>query len=265
MMPVCPDIWDVLHDATVTAATGLLPGTISLTIECDYLRDRFSSPGGSFLLSLDGCTKFQFRSWQDDLPIITSIETIGQLRLWLLSADQREQHCQIHCQFHGREGGGSLEVIAESARLQLDTGAQISLAEIAAVADAYWTDCSHHIQTQPDVTNDLQQRLKGTESLKQLTERFSAEKNFDTELELTPGALRLFIDRYLRGELTASELENVADLVEQRVEYVPEPLGAVMAQVLFEMSSPEVNGTITPELAKKWKTVLRKPDDANES
>jgi len=260
-MPACPDIWDVLHDATVTAATGLIPGTISLTIECDYLRDRFSSPGGSFVLSLDGCTKFQFRSWQDDTPITTSIETIGHLRLWLLSADQREQHCQIHCQFHGREGGGSLEVVADSARLQLDTGTPIALAEICAVADAYWTDFSHHVQTQPDATNDLHQRLKGTESLKQLTERFVAEKNFETELELTPGTLRLFVDRYLRGELTAIELKNVADLIEQRVEYVPESLRTVMAQVLFEVSSPEVNGVITAELAEKWKTVLRRADD----
>jgi hypothetical protein len=259
-MQACPEIWDVLHDAEVIAAESLIPGAVSITLECDYLRDRFSSSGGSFVLNLDGCSKFQFRSWQDDLPIITSIDTIGSLRLWILSADQREQHCQVHCQFHGREGGGSLEVIAESARLRLDTGEPISFAQISAVASAYWTDFSHRIQTQPTPANDLRQRISGTESLDQIEQRLAAEDRFETQLELTPGTLKLFIDRYLNGDLSAIELENIADRMEQRLEYVPPSLSEVIATVLFEISAPDVNGGISRERAEQWKAALTKPD-----
>lgn len=255
-MESCSDIWDVLHDAIIIAAEGTIPGIVSLRIECDHLRDRFIAPGTAFILTLDGCAKFEFRSWQEELSITTSVEAIGQLRLWLLSAERREEQCRVRCQFLGREGGGSLEVVAESAQLVLDTGDAISWAQISAVASAYWIDFSHGVQVQPTPANDLRKRIRGTEILEQLERSLAAEGQFETALELTPGTLGLFIDRYLNGELSANDLENIAEHMELRVEYLPESMSHVIAQVLFEISTPDVNGAITAERAGSWKSAL---------
>ena len=158
-MELCPEIWNVLHDATVIAVNGSVPGAVSLRIECDYLRKRFETGGEHFVLVLDSCTKFQFRPWEDNLPIVTNLDALGAAGLWILSADQREEHCQIHCQFdYGREGGGSLEVTANSASLQLDSGAPVSLTEIKAVAHSYWDEWSRRgplVQQAKEIAKDI--------------------------------------------------------------------------------------------------------------
>ena len=142
-MRVCPDIWNVLHDATLIAAAGSIPGTVALTLECDYLRKRFPVRGEHFVLILEGCSRFQFRPWDEQLPVVSNLAAIAAERLWILSADQRDEHCQIHCQLTGkRSGGGSLEIAAQSATLRLDSGATIEMAEIASVAESYWREWS---------------------------------------------------------------------------------------------------------------------------
>jgi hypothetical protein len=39
-MSHCPEIWNVLHDGTIVAMAGQVPGEVKLEIEADYLRGR---------------------------------------------------------------------------------------------------------------------------------------------------------------------------------------------------------------------------------
>lgn len=142
-MELCPEIWNVLHDGTLVGVSGSVPGRVVLTVECDYLRKRFATAGEHFVLVLEQCTKFQFRPWDENSPVVTNLDEIGAAGLWILSADPRDEHCQIHCQFTGqRSGGGSLEISGQSARLQLDNGTAIELPEITSVAESYWREWS---------------------------------------------------------------------------------------------------------------------------
>ncbi len=77
----------------------------------------------------------------------------------------------------------------------------------------------------------------------------------ETDFILNRSALSQFIERYLSGELTESELQEIGDLLEMTVEYEDGNEG-VIAQVLFEVSSPEVNGQIDQESATEWKVML---------
>ena len=146
----CPDIWNVLHDATIVEASGTIPQDVVLRLECDYLRERFEPSGGAFLLTLIACSKFEFAPWDEAQDVITGIRQIGTLRLWILSADPMADHCKVHCARHVRGAtGGALRVAARIAELRLDSGRVIPIEEIKQVASDYWTEFSSSTQDRP--------------------------------------------------------------------------------------------------------------------
>ena len=142
-MSQCPDLWNVLHDATIVAVTGHVPGEVKLDIEADYLRDRFNDHGRLFVLTLENCPRLVFKPWQEGHAPISRLEELGALALWILSAEEVDGSCAISCTRKVANGaGGVLEVVATEAVLSLDSGRFLSQAEIEAVADAYWTEWS---------------------------------------------------------------------------------------------------------------------------
>ena len=134
------DIWDLLHDATVVAISGAPPGTLRLEVECDYLRDRIADPGTRFFLVLDTCTRFRFRPWSDEAIAIEDVVTIASRRLWILSAQHRDGACIVKCSEHTPHGvGGDLEVAAAAMTLIVESGREVTIAELEDVAEEYWS------------------------------------------------------------------------------------------------------------------------------
>jgi hypothetical protein len=142
-MSHCPDLWNVLHDGTIVAVTGQVPGEVKLEIEADYLRDRFNDEGGLFALMLRDCSRLVFKPWEEGQTTISRLDELGALALWILSAEEVEGQCAVSCTRNVANGaGGVLEVVATDAVLSLDTGRVVSRDEIEAIADAYWTEWS---------------------------------------------------------------------------------------------------------------------------
>ncbi len=70
-------------------------------------------------------------------------------------------------------------------------------------------------------------------------------------------AVSRFVARYLADELNAQDLEQIGDALEhESVEYVGPGSDGIIAQVVFEMSSPEIKGPITKEAAERWLGLL---------
>lgn len=95
--------------------------------------------------------------------------------------------------------------------------------------------------------------VSGDETLVDLRKHLAGR--VDTDIALSRSALSQFVERYLNSELTEAELQEIGNLLEMSVEY-NERSEEVIAQVLFEISSPEVNGEITRERASEWKAML---------
>lgn len=75
---------------------------------------------------------------------------------------------------------------------------------------------------------------------------------------LTKAALAQFVERFLRNDLTDLELQEVGDLLEgEPVDYEDDSNDRVIAQILFEMSTPEANGPIDRLAAERWIEMLR--------
>jgi hypothetical protein len=91
--------------------------------------------------------------------------------------------------------------------------------------------------------------LSGNESRLQVAElRAQAAMRRQGSIVLTREALVRVLERHMSGELTADELTELADELEANDEIDYEPNAeAVIAEVLFELSAPAINGTPTIE------------------
>lgn len=95
--------------------------------------------------------------------------------------------------------------------------------------------------------------VTGDESLEQL----KVARTRYRRLSLGAPALIRFVDRFTRGALTVTEVQELGDLLESdSVDYLDTNSEGVIAQVLFEMSTPEVNGEIDEQAAERWRRML---------
>ena len=71
-------------------------------------------------------------------------------------------------------------------------------------------------------------------------------------------AVARFVSRYLEGDLDAAQLAEIGDQLEaaEFVEYVGPGSDGIIAQVLFEMSTPESSATIDKTAAERWLRLL---------
>lgn len=96
--------------------------------------------------------------------------------------------------------------------------------------------------------------ISGSESEKELRAKIDSDDSYTLDAR---GVAR-FVTRYIEGELSASALEHIGDLLEgaEFIEYVGPGSDGIIAQVIFGMSTPQANGPITKEAAERWLRLL---------
>ena len=90
--------------------------------------------------------------------------------------------------------------------------------------------------------------ITGNEQLEELSSNL---QTFDTEAWLLPrSALVNLLNRFLKDEISADYVEKYADVVEFNEAVIYEPAGKkIIAECLFLLSAPEINGLLTHEYA----------------
>lgn len=131
--PFFPTIWNVLHDGSIDAITGQVPGHVTVTASCEYLRERFAEPGDAFVIGLRNCVKLQHRLTVDT-PAETNLQSIADQYLGILSAEMHDSVCRIYTD------KGILELQCDDGSLALDSGRAVPVDELLSVADAYWDE-----------------------------------------------------------------------------------------------------------------------------
>jgi hypothetical protein len=96
--------------------------------------------------------------------------------------------------------------------------------------------------------------IAGTESDKELRAKIDSGDSY----RLDARAVASFVSRYIDGQLSAAELEQIGDLLEggEFVEYVGPGSDGIIAQVIFAMSTPQTQGPITKDGAERWLRLL---------
>jgi hypothetical protein len=126
------DIWNLLHDGWIAQIQGRVPGTITLRIECDYLRKYFPEPGTAFVISLANCTAFDFTEYGAS-QTISDLGQIEKLSLEILSSGESNS---IHVACHGT--GGTIRIQADHSHIALDSAESINIEDLRKAADDYW-------------------------------------------------------------------------------------------------------------------------------
>ena len=134
-MDFYPTIWNVIHDGSIIAVRGTVPGTVQLDVSIAYLRERFPDAGKTIQVTLTGCTRFAYRDF-DEGEFTTDFSAIASFEPEVLSAEMRDGLCVLDC------AGGVLEIRAADGLLALESGRAITLQELIDVAQAYWTQLS---------------------------------------------------------------------------------------------------------------------------
>jgi hypothetical protein len=132
-----PAIWNILHDGVIVAVDGTLPGDLRIDVEVGYLRKRIPDPGTLIQVALFGCTRFAFREYERS-QFSNALAEIATTRPEIVSASMKDGVCEVDCTT------GTLEVVTLNGSISLDSGREVTLAELTAVADGYWKEWKEH-------------------------------------------------------------------------------------------------------------------------
>ena len=96
--------------------------------------------------------------------------------------------------------------------------------------------------------------ISGTESGDELRKKIDSG---DT-LTVDARALTRFVSRYLQDDLNETQLEEIGDLLEgsEFLEYVGPGSDGLLAQVVYEFSTPTAKMPISKEAAERWLRLL---------
>ena len=96
--------------------------------------------------------------------------------------------------------------------------------------------------------------ILGTESAGELETKINSGDSYT----LDAAALTRFVSRYIADELNEVQVEQIGDLLEgaEFVEYVGPGSDGIMAQVVFQMSTPKAGSPINKEAAVRWLGLL---------
>lgn len=96
--------------------------------------------------------------------------------------------------------------------------------------------------------------ISGTETAPELHAKIDSGDSFTVDAR----AVARFVSRYLADQLSAAELAQIGDLLEsgEFIDYVGPGADGIIAQVLFEMSSPGAHGPTTKAAAERWLRLL---------
>lgn len=124
------EVWNIFHDGSIVEAKGFLP-SISLRIEIPYLRTMFPGQGTSFWAHLSGCTHFTYSAWDRVTPL-ENPSAIARQEPEILDVAQMGNMAHIVCV------DGDLELVYESIRFEIDSGAEITIDELDRECRGYW-------------------------------------------------------------------------------------------------------------------------------
>lgn len=111
-----PQIWNLLHDGSIEGVSNCVPGIVRLFIDIRYLREKFPDSGRLIILTLHGCSTFEFSDNKDNLP--RGIGDIANYCPEILSARETDTCIEVTC-FISNGHSGILRVKATDFSLAL--------------------------------------------------------------------------------------------------------------------------------------------------
>jgi hypothetical protein len=130
-----PEPWNLLHDGTIVGLERDLADTVTVAIECTYLRVRFPDGGTRFVLALAECRELVYTPY--DEPPIEELAAIADSEPAIAEAKLEDGVLRVW------GGAGEFRMVYRDATLALDTR-PLDIADLRAVVEAYWREWREH-------------------------------------------------------------------------------------------------------------------------
>jgi hypothetical protein len=124
--------WGLLHDGGLDTVTGTVPGSVSVRISIQYLRQQFPGEGTGFKIDLFDCSRFVYQEY--DSPTVEDFHAIVALAPEIVGVEKGTGLVVVNCVM------GKLTIDYGAASIYLDSGEQVSLDELTAASKTYWDD-----------------------------------------------------------------------------------------------------------------------------
>lgn len=125
-------VWNLLHDGEITAIAGEGGETLTMFVSIPYLRRRLEPLGDSFVLTLRGLKRLEFRDFDGTTRPLREEIDIGTPEI--LSTESASMPVKIETTM------GQLILDFESIRFALDTGQEVEYETIEKVCEEYWAE-----------------------------------------------------------------------------------------------------------------------------
>lgn len=122
--------WGLLHDGGLETVTGTVPGTVSVRISIQYLRQQFPTEGSGFKIDLFDCKRFVYQEY--DSPPLEDFDAIVALEPEIVGVEKGTESVIVNCVM------GTLTIDYGAASIYLDSGAPVSVDELTAASRRYW-------------------------------------------------------------------------------------------------------------------------------
>jgi hypothetical protein len=130
-------IWNLFHDGSIESCSGDVPGDLTLAVSIDYLREMIEPAGELFFVDVRGCTLLELQSWADD-SVASGADALNAIQPEILSGSEEDDRAIVIC------NGYELRLRYDAIGVRLDTGAPLTIDEIDAVAERYWSRLGQH-------------------------------------------------------------------------------------------------------------------------
>lgn len=131
------EIWNLLHDGTVTEVRGVVPGDLTFRVEIDYLTSTMTPPCDALEVTLFECDRFEYLSWQDDSRS-ADLRAFAGLEPVILSGSVTPEGVEVIC------GNGQFVVRYSGVAVARSDNLPTTIGVVDAVAEAYWKAFGNH-------------------------------------------------------------------------------------------------------------------------
>ncbi len=135
-------LWNILHDGGIDAARGDIPGDVELTIGISYLCDMLPTKSDHLLVTLSQCTLARMDLFTGGTR--HGLVAFGDGQAEILSAKAINDTIEVCCRH------GMLTLQYRGASVRLAEGPTITLPELAAAAERYWSEWAERGHTSSD-------------------------------------------------------------------------------------------------------------------
>ena len=125
------ELWELLHDGTITNLARMATGELRISLEIDYIRQMFDGDGTSLLVYLTDCDVLRYVPYDGSLPI-SDFEQLVQEELSFICARDEDGQVKVSC------GYGDVCLRYGVARVELDNERSITRRELEDACSRYW-------------------------------------------------------------------------------------------------------------------------------